>query len=168
MWEINEEWLTTCNLWGPPASAQGCNESEGGYGEWSSPSSLRYPTLGRSGFLTFDWHWWFPWGRLLVVALQHGDSRNRLMWSSRSWSDIANALWNKFSCYFRTTSRNCLQHRATLPNFSCMGSALIFFKPLRDICFPDTTPKISFKIHFKHDYIFIIYFGSILKKYRSF
>ena len=24
---------------------------------------------------------------------------------------------------------------------------------LKDICFPDTTPKISFKIHFKHEYV---------------
>ena len=26
--------------------------------------------------------------------------------------------------------------------------------PLKDICFPDTTPKFSFEIHFKHDYVF--------------
>ena len=26
--------------------------------------------------------------------------------------------------------------------------------PLKDICFPDTTLKISFKFHFKHDYVF--------------
>ena len=40
--------------------------------------------------------------------------------------------------------------------------------PLKDTCFPDITHKISFKSHFnKHDYVFI-YFGSILKKYRSF
>ena len=26
--------------------------------------------------------------------------------------------------------------------------------PLKDIYFPDTTPKISFKMHFKHDYVF--------------
>ena len=39
---------------------------------------------------------------------------------------------------------------------------------LKDTCFPDTTPKISNKIHFKHDYVFLINFGSILKKYTSF
>ena len=27
-------------------------------------------------------------------------------------------------------------------------------QPLKDICFLDTTLKISFKIHFKHDYVF--------------
>ena len=44
------------------------------------------------------------------------------------------------------------------PVYPSMHPSIRFmFYPLKDICFPDTTPKISFSIHFKHDYVFNLF-----------